>query len=157
MTDKLNFSLDELAKADARGARESKPAPRVSGGIAKKNVAKKGGVFERLGASIKKAREMRGSKDGTKNDGWRKHVTTHTDAATGATTTRLYDTDVVTVTGMDIYVNTGGYTSSVTIACINEALNPFSFEIKKLNDDWVVSDSKFRLVRVVDGEAYIAH
>ena len=148
---KLSLSLDEIAKQQrADGQKESRGTGRGrSGG--------KSGKSGKGGGSRKSDKGRGGARPATgdTNAGWRKHVHVEKEAETGDTVVWLYKTDVVRIGTDDIVVQNGGFRSTVTLTCINEALAPYTFQLYESGDEWYVTDSKFRLIRLAEGRAVI--
>ena len=48
-------------------------------------------------------------------------------------------------------LDSGGFRTKQTLACINDTLEPFAFRVNVVGDDWYVSDGKLRMIRFTDG------
>ena len=146
---KLDLSLDEIVQDSSKrkkvGHNKAKDGPNSGG---------RGGgassVFSRLG----RANGGRGGRSGggktTKSDGWRRHMQILSDEETGDTLVRLYETDVMRITDTDIILATGGFKGAVTLACMNESLEPYGFKVSTIGDEWYASDGRFRLIRFIE-------
>ena len=69
------------------------------------------------------------------------------------TVVQLYDTEVVRIGEGILTLNSGGYSTVMTMDCMNEALEPFGFTVKVNGESWQVSDGKMQLLRFYDGMA----
>ena len=150
---KLSLSLEDLAKQDSssrgknnKGGKGGNKGGNKKGGGSSSAHAE-GSVFSRLG-------NRPGGKGKGKGQGkWRKHMSVREED--GDTVVTLHETDVVRITASDIIVSHGGFQTSSTMDCINEALGPYTFRVSESGGEWYVSDSKYRLIRFIDGGAII--
>mmetsp|Transcript_31515 Transcript_31515/g.53931 ORF Transcript_31515/g.53931 Transcript_31515/m.53931 type:complete len:185 (-) Transcript_31515:158-712(-) len=134
---KLDVALDDLISSEQNAKR----------GKRQQGKAQPAGVFDRLGKAQKQGSGRSGrSKEG---DWMRKTKVTIEDG--GTTVVWLHETDVVRITAKDIILNTGGFKTVSTMACMNNALEAYTFRVSSRGGEWSVSDGRLRWMRFVDG------
>lgn len=148
--DKLNFSLDELASKEKPKTVFSRLGAKPAAGNLF-NMMKPGHGGKNGGKGKGGGKAGKGGKGGA--GGKKSHVVVRTEED-GSTVHRLFDTDVVRITATDIILNSGGFRTRQTLEAMNAALSPYTFRVAIAdNDEWHVSDGKYRLVRLIDGIA----
>ena len=113
-------------------------------------AARGGGGGRGAGRGGARGRGAAASGRGAKAEGWRSKVLTSFDES-GAKLIQLYDTIVVKITAADIIVDSGGFKTKQTFQIINETLQPHGWLLKVVNDEWYVSDGKYRMMKFADG------